>query len=294
MLQPVLDLLRVRPGSVVVDGTVGHGGHAEGMLAAAGDEGVLVAADWDEAMLRKAEENLKGTPGRKRFVHADFRDLPAWLHEHEAGGADAILLDFGVNLQHFQDPLRGFSFLTDAPLDMRMDRSSRETAAAWLGRATHGEIAAALRDYGGERWAGPIAREIVARRKRGGMKRTTDLVEAVLAAVPPQRRDKRIDPATRTFQAVRIAVNRELEGLEDAIRELAACLRPGGRMATLSYHSGEDRAAKNAFKSLARSAEFRIVTKRPLTPTAEETRENPRSRSAKLRAIERTNKETDE
>lgn len=288
MLREVLHFLNVREGATLVDGTVGHGGHAKAMLTAAGEKGTLVAMDWDETMLRKAEENLKDVPGRKFFVHTDFRMMPKVLEDLRISGVDGILLDFGVSIEHFEDVSRGFSFLADAPLDMRMNRSAKETAAAFLNRASQGEIERVLWEYGGERWANRIARVIVRKRKEGRMHRTQDLVDAVLEAIPPKYREKRIHPATRTFQAIRIAVNQELQDLQEAIVNAAFCLNPGGRMVTLSYHSGEDREAKLAFRKLTKEHGFRILTPRPLRPSNEEIRENPPSRSARLRAIERT------
>ena len=227
MLKEVLEFLAIRPGARVIDATVGHGGHAEKMLEAAGENGELIAFDWDWEMLRTAENNLEKTSGTKTFVNADYRTLPEWMGANRPDGADAILLDFGVNLQHFEDPSRGFSFASEAPLDMRMDRSTKETAAAWLNRASEGEIARVLREFGGERWAGPIARQIVKQRKESQLKTTADLVSAVMRAIPAQKRDKRIHPATRTFQAVRIAVNNELEDLQEtrSCRFLGCALR---------------------------------------------------------------------
>lgn len=287
MVEEVLDMLQIRKGAAIVDGTVGHGGHAAAMLQAAGKNGTLIAFDWDEWMIPRARENLAHVPGTKRFVHADYRQIPDVLSELKMVAVDAILLDFGATIEHFEDAERGFSFQSDAPLDMRMDVSTKETAAAWLGRATEKEIVRALREYGDERHAGLIARSIVRMRKDGRMKRTLDLVTAVESAVPPRLREKRIHPATRTFQAVRIQVNRELEGLREAIEKIAVCLRVGGRMATLSYHSGEDGAAKNAFRNLEKTGEFRNLTKTPRKPSQAEIESNPSSRSAKLRAIER-------
>lgn len=294
MLTEVLNALNIHKGAILVDGTVGHGGHAKEMLIAAGEEGTLVAMDWDETMLTKAEENLKDIPGRKFFVHADFRTIPEVLGRLHLPGADAILLDFGVSIEHFHDVSRGFSFLTDAPLDMRMNRSAKETAAAFLNRATQGEIERVLREFGGERWANQIARTIVRRRKEGRMHRTQDLVDAVFEAIPPRHREKRIHPATRTFQAIRIMVNQELHALQEAIVRAALCLNKGGRMVTLSYHSGEDREAKLAFRTLTKEYGFKTLTPRPLRPSYEEVRENPTSRSARLRAIERITHTTEQ
>jgi len=290
MLAEVLELLAPSPGAVIVDGTVGHGGHARALLEATGGTGALVAFDWDATMLQRAEERLADTPGEKRFVHADFRAVPEWVEEHLPGGVDAVLLDLGVNLEHFEDATRGFSFLEEAPLDMRMDRTSGETAAAWLNRAGADEIRHALREFGGERHAGSVARQIIERRAKGRMKTTSDLVEAVLDAIPPRLREKRIHPATRTFQAVRIVVNRELEGLEEACAAIAMTVKPGGRMAVLAYHSGEDGAVKRAFRSLDRE-QFTVLTRKPLRPSPAEVAANPSARSARLRAIQRNSKE---
>lgn len=284
LLEETMNLLNIQPGAIIVDATVGHAGHSEAMLARAGASGSLFACDWDSGMLERARENLQSVAGNKTFINADFRSISS----HIPTQADAVLMDFGVNWEHFEDSSRGFSFQANAQLDMRMDRSTKETAAAWLNRATHGQIASVLREYGGEKFAGKIAAEIVARRKSGAMKTTGDLVEAVMSAIPPRLREKRIHPATRTFQAIRIKVNEELEQLSETIIELAEKLRPGGRLATLSYHSGEDACAKHAMKSLEASHQFRILTKKPIVPSEREVSENPSSRSAKLRVIERT------
>lgn len=290
MLQEVLEWLQISRGDIVLDGTIGHGGHAEKMLEAAGPDGKLIGFDWDLEMLNTAEQNLEATPGTKLFVNADYRHVPQWVPMNQPGGIDAILLDFGVNLNHFENPERGFSFNAEAPLDMRMDRQAKETASAWLNRASEGEIAMALRNFGDEKWAGPIAKQIVKFRKESSLKTTTDLVTCVLRAVPPAKREKRIHPATRTFQAIRIVVNEELNDLQDALQAIARTLKPGGRMVTLSYHSGEDAAAKNAFRELARSSEFAVLTKKPVRPSEAEISENPSARSARLRAIQRTEK----
>ncbi|MGI8923989.1 MAG: 16S rRNA (cytosine(1402)-N(4))-methyltransferase RsmH [Fimbriimonadales bacterium] len=291
MLLEVMELLAIQGGATIVDGTVGHGGHAEQMLEAAGETGELIAFDWDMEMLKIAENNLTRTSGRKTFVNADYREIPAWL-ARERKSADAILLDFGVNLQHFEDTARGFSFAGEAPLDMRMDRSTKETAAAWLNRASEGEIARALREFGGEKWARPIARQVCLLRKGRGLKMTDDLVQAVLRAVPASKREQRLHPATRTFQAVRIAINQELDDLEDTVVQIACLLKPAGRMVTLAYHSGEDAAAKNAFRKLAANGEHSVLTKKPLRPSESEVSDNPNARSARLRAIGRAEEET--
>ncbi|MCX7801124.1 MAG: 16S rRNA (cytosine(1402)-N(4))-methyltransferase RsmH [Fimbriimonadales bacterium] len=285
MLDQVLAVLAVRPGSVVVDGTVGLGGHSERLAEAAGADGTLVAFDWDEAMLAHAQRRLERLLLRKYWFCEDFRSIPEAL-EGLGLRADAILLDLGLNSAQVDDPLRGFSFLQEGPLDMRMDRGRGEPASSLLNRLALGEIEDILRDYGDERFARAIARKIVERRKLRPLRTTRDLVECVLEAVPPKARDPRIHPATRTFQAVRCAVTRELEGLEDALVRIGRCLKPEGRMAVLAYHSGEDRCAKRAMRRLAEEG-FEELFRKPLLPEPEEVRRNPRSRSAKLRAVRR-------
>lgn len=287
MLKEVIELLNIKQGDTIIDGTVGHGGHAEALLQSAGPKGTLIAFDWDADMLKVAKKRLQLIPGNKTFIQKNFREIPTWVQSNHPTGVEAILLDLGVNLAHFDDPTRGFSFSVDAPLDMRMDRTTQETAAAWINRASEGEILRALKVYGGERWAGPIAKRIIEKRKTTGMRTTQDLIDCVMKAIPASKREKRIHPATRTFQAIRIVVNRELDDLEKAIEEIANSLKPGGRMVVLSYHSGEDHAVKHAFKRLDQSKQFELITKKPLVPSSEEVRQNPNSRSAKLRAIKK-------
>jgi 16S rRNA (cytosine1402-N4)-methyltransferase len=196
-------------------------------------------------------------------------------------------MDLGLNSAQIDDPSRGIAFSTEGPLDMRMDRTRGEPAAALLNRLSPMEIEKILFDNADERWAKAIAKKIVERRKETPLRTTTDLVDSVLAAVPARARDKRIHPATRTFQAVRIAVNSELEGIDEALVDAANCLADGGTLAVLSYHSGEDRQAKRAFKELAATNEFEDLYRKPRQPSAEEIARNPRSRSAKLRALRR-------
>jgi 16S rRNA (cytosine1402-N4)-methyltransferase len=286
MLAEILALLPLQPGGVAVDGTLGHGGHAVPMAGRVAPGGTLVGTDWDEAMLEIARRRLGAVEGVELDLHRDaFVNLGR--HLEKAGlKADGILLDLGLNSAQIQDPERGLSFLQEGPLDMRMDRSRGEPASALLNRWSPDEIERVLWQYGDERWARAIAKTIVERRKATPLRTTTDLVECVLAAIPPRARDKRIHAATRTFQAVRIVVNRELEDLEDALQGAAQALREGGVLAVLSYHSGEDRVVKKTFRALADEG-FEELMRKPQVPTEEETRRNPRSRSAKLRAIRR-------
>jgi 16S rRNA (cytosine1402-N4)-methyltransferase len=287
MLRELLELFCLEPGDVVVDGTLGLAGHSLRFIEAVAPGGTLVGLDWDESMLAEATRRIGNPEGvRVELRHSDFRSIFEVMADLNLQ-ADAILLDLGLNSAQIEDADRGMSFGQDGPLDMRMDRSKGEPASAILNRMSLGELESMIWDFGDERWAKMIARRIVERRKAAPLRTTSDLVECVLAAIPPGARDKRINPSTRTFQAVRIYVNRELEGLEGALRNAAECLKPGGVLAVLSYHSGEDRIVKNAFRDLAKNG-FRDLYKKPLLPGEDETRTNPRSRSAKLRALARS------
>jgi 16S rRNA (cytosine1402-N4)-methyltransferase len=225
------------------------------------------------------------------FFHADYRSISDCLKEAaEARGqapvAQAIFLDLGLNNAQITDPNRGISFVGDGPLDMRMDRSRGEPASALLNRWSEREIEKVLWTYGDEQWAKRIAKIILERRKEEPLKTTQQLVDCVMRAIPAAKREKHKHPATRTFQAIRIAVNGELDDLESAIADAARCLAPGGVMTVLAYHSGEDRAAKVAFKDLEDEG-FESLYKKPLVPTGDEIARNNKSRSAKLRAIRR-------
>lgn len=286
MMEEVLTALRLQPGQVAVDATLGLAGHARRMADAVAPGGTLVGFDWDASMLEIAKANLREKHGiRIEYVHSDYRGMHPAL-DSLGLKADGILMDLGLNSAQIDDPSRGISFREEGPLDMRMDRSEGEPASALLNRLGPDEIERILWTYGDERWARAIAKSIVARRKDRPLRTTADLVDAVLAAVPAGARDKRINPATRTFQAVRIAVNKELEGLEEAVTDAATCLAPGGTLAVLSYHSGEDRQVKHAFRALA-GEEFEEPLRKPQEPTTEEIARNPRSRSAKLRLLRR-------
>ncbi|RYG49755.1 16S rRNA (cytosine(1402)-N(4))-methyltransferase RsmH [bacterium] len=283
MAEEVLRDLALTPGETVADGTLGLAGHSRLMARQIAPGGSLLGFDWDAVMLAEAKSRLAEIEGVEfDFYHSDFRAL--------AGidiRLDGILLDLGLNSAQLDDPERGISFKDEeAPLDMRMDRSSGEPAAALLNRWSLDEITDVLHLHGDERWARAIARKILERRRERPLRTVGDLVECVLAAIPVRARDKRLHPATRTFQAVRIAVTRELEDLEETLFEIAQKLADGGRMVVLSYHSGEDRATKRAFRRLAEDG-FENRYSKPLTPTDEEIRRNPRARSAKMRTVSR-------
>lgn len=284
MVDEILDLFDLKPDSVVVDGTLGLGGHSERFLEKLGPKGTLVGMDWDRGMLERATERLAGRhDARIELHHADFRTVRNLLLTLGLK-ADGLLLDLGLNSAQVDDPERGMSFLQPGPLDMRMDRSQGEPAASVLNRMALGEIEQMLWDFGDERWARMVARKVIERRKKQPLRTTQDLVECVLAAIPVGARDKRIHPATRTFQAVRIFVNAELEGLDEALTGAAESLAPGGVLAVLSYHSGEDRIVKNTFRQLAQRG-YEDIFKKPQIPTDGEIRQNSRARSAKLRAL---------
>jgi 16S rRNA (cytosine1402-N4)-methyltransferase len=287
MLREVLDLLPLKPGGTVVDGTLGLGGHSLEMMKRVSPGGRLIGFDWDSSMLKVAEERLAARASSlmvtPTFVHDDFRTIASHLDRK----VDGILLDLGLNSAQVDDPERGISFKDEGPLDMRMDRSKGEPASALLNRWSPQEIEQALWDYGDERWARAIAKAIVERRKSKPLRTTSDLVDSILAAVPAGARDKRIHAATRSFQAIRIVVNGELEGLGDGLISSASCLAAGGVLVVLSYHSGEDRIVKTTFRDLAAEGGFEDLTRKPLTPTQEEIARNARSRSAKLRAVKR-------
>lgn len=284
MVQEILKALALKPGDCVVDGTLGLGGHSLHFIDAIRPGGTLVGLDWDESMLAIARERI-GSPKdvTVHFIHSDFREMTAALQEYSVK-PNGILLDLGLNSAQIEDSSRGITFRQNGPLDMRMDRSRGEPAAALLNRLSPQAIEDGLLEFGDERWARAIAKKIVERRRENPLRTTDDLVECVLAAIPTKARDKRIHPATRTFQAVRIMTNYELDGLASALEDAANSLQPGGCLAVLSYHSGEDRIVKNVFAKLADEG-FEISGKKPLVPTEAEIRRNSRSRSAKLRSI---------
>ncbi len=286
MVEEILALFPAGEGRVIVDGTLGLGGHSERFLQRLGARGTLVGIDWDSSMLERARDRLVGRfKARLELHHADFRTARNLLVTLGLK-ADGLLLDLGLNSAQVDDPERGLSFREDGPLDMRMDRTKGEPAAAILNRMSLGELEELIWTLGDERWARMIARKIVERRKIQPLRTTGDLVDCVLAAIPPGARDKRIHTATRTFQAVRIYVNQELEGLDEALVGAAESLAPGGVLAVLSYHSGEDRIVKNVFRDLAKQG-YEDIYRKPATASEAEIRRNPRSRSAKLRALRR-------
>ena len=297
MMKEVLDLLPLRPGATMVDGTLGLAGHSLEICRRISPGGLLIATDWDKEMLRMARTRLEEVQGVELSLHhADYRSLPQVLartlaEKGRRSGADGVLLDLGLNNAQIEDPSRGISFKEVGPLDMRMDSSQGKPLSELLAKMSASEIEEVLFELGDERWAKRISQVIVDRRKQKPLLTTTDLVECILAAVPLNMRDKRLHPATRSFMALRIYVNDELEGLEECLVDAGHLLAKHGVMVVLSYHSGEDRAAKMAVRRLVAEGGYECLTKKPLVPGEEEVARNPKSRSAKLRAVRRKDME---
>jgi 16S rRNA (cytosine1402-N4)-methyltransferase len=279
-------LLRPRHGGWVVDGTIGMGGHAERLLDAGGAGTRLLGIDHDPEALARARERLGRFGDRVTLRHGSFRDLGSHAREAGVDRAAAILLDLGLSSYQLEGSGRGFSFQKDEPLDMRFDPTRGQTAAELLADATEAELARILFEYGDERHARRIARRIVEQRQRSPLTSTAELVDAVKAGVPRAAWSHRTHVATRTFQALRMAVNHEPEALRQALEAAPELLESGGRLGVISFHSGEDRAVKHAFRAL-RTRGFVPLDPSPITPSDDETRDNPRARSAKLRVLER-------
>jgi 16S rRNA (cytosine1402-N4)-methyltransferase len=280
LLEEAMDLLAVSPGGLWVDGTVGLGGHAAEILRRSAPDGRLLGVDRDGETLAEARAALAAFGERARLMHADFRRLPDLMSPASTNG---ILLDLGVSSRQLDEAGRGFSFRTEGPLDMRMDRSAGPTAADVVNRMREAELADLIYRFGEEPKSRRVARAIVEARRRAPIRSTSALAEVVRRAA---RGRAGLDPATRTFQALRIHVNRELERLGEALAEVAGLLAPGGRLAVIAFHSLEDREVKQTFRALAQRG-FRLLTKKPVRPSAGEVARNPRSRSARLRAIVR-------
>ncbi|MGH7369415.1 MAG: 16S rRNA (cytosine(1402)-N(4))-methyltransferase RsmH [Candidatus Methylomirabilaceae bacterium] len=291
LAREAIAILRPRPDGCYLDATVGMGGHAEALLQECGPTGRLCGIDRDAESLALARDRLRRFGDRLDLHHGDFGRLGSIVAAMRWGPFDGILFDVGLSSNQLDDPSRGFSFGRDGPLDMRMDRRGTSAIAADLiARLPGREIARILREYGEERWASRIAGRIVAERRRSPLRSTTQLSRLVAAAIPRRAWPRRIHVATRTFQALRIAVNDELTSLERGLRDARALLAPGGRLCVISFHSLEDRVAKVSFRGWVRSepAGARLLTTRPMVPSEDEVQANPRARSAKLRAVERS------
>ena len=302
LLNEVLEWMNVQPDGVYCDGTLGDGGHSSAILKASGGTARLYGIDRDENAILAASERLKEYPGFTA-IRGNFHDAKKLLEEAGAEALDGALLDLGVSSPQLDTAERGFSYHEDAPLDMRMDQRQTMTAADFLNTADEREIMEVIRDYGEEKWAARIARIICEHRNEKPFETTFDLVHAVDAAIPKAvRRKDDGHPARRTFQAVRIAVNDELKPLEQALKDLTDCLKPGGRICVITFHSLEDRIVKRCFKTLenpcicppkapictcGRKPVVKVLAGGAVAPSADEVERNPRARSAKLRVAEK-------
>jgi 16S rRNA (cytosine1402-N4)-methyltransferase len=284
MVTEVVHHLEPSRGGMFVDCTTGLGGHARALLEAGASR--LIGLDRDPEALARAGEALGAWRERVELVHSDYRRLGAVLEARGLAAVDGVLADLGVSSMQFDAPGRGFSFRRDEPLDMRMDTSSGETAAEALAAVDEQALADVIYQFGEERHSRRVARAIVLARASGGIESTGRLAEIVRRAIP-HKGYSRIDPATRTFQAIRIWVNRELDGLDTFLRDAAGRLNPGGRLVVISFHSLEDRIVKHTLRALQTEGLIALRTKRPETPDEAETERNPRARSAKLRAAQR-------
>ncbi len=288
MVQEVLELLCPHADGTYCDCTVGLAGHACALLDACGPTGMLIGVDRDEEALAFAASRLvRFDPARWSLHHASFADLDEVVHHQRPGGVDGLLADLGVSSMQLDDPSRGFSFTNAGPVDMRMDRTSPGTALDVIRGSSPMTLERILCDYGEERHARRIARHLHEEVRRGRILDTRDLAQAVREA-SGRVRSGGVDAATRTFMAIRLAVNRELDQLQALLARLAAILAPGGVFVCLAYHSLEDRLVKRGLRALAAAGVGEILTARPLTPSMTEVRRNRRARSAKLRAFRKT------
>jgi 16S rRNA (cytosine1402-N4)-methyltransferase len=277
----VIEWLRPMEGQTFVDGTLGGGGHAQLLAEAVGKRGLVIGLDRDPAAVAQAAARLQDL--NVRATEANYADLPEVLQALEIEAVDGIVLDLGFSSDQLLDESRGFSFHSAGALDLRFDPTRGEPAWKLVDRLSAEHLADLIFRYGEERYSRRIARHIAETRRAAPIKTASDLARVVRESVP-RSRDERIDPATRTFQALRIAVNDELKWLEVALRRLPECLRPGGRIAVISFHSLEDRLVKDAFRE---QSQLQVLTRRPVRPSDAETFANARARSAKLRVAER-------
>jgi 16S rRNA (cytosine1402-N4)-methyltransferase len=300
MAKEALDLLQCKPGGIYVDATVGLGGHSLAILERIQPGGLLVGIDRDKESLEKAQARLKPFADSVRLFHDNFKNLPLILNNLATKPVDGILLDLGVSSYQLLSQERGFSFQSDAVLDMRMDRTQQWNAADLVNNLPESELAGIIYRYGEERLSRRIAAAIVHERAKGPITRCAQLASIITRLF--KVRQQGIHPATRTFQALRIAVNEELEGMEEFLSEAFGFLTPGGRIVVIAFHSLEDRIVKREFRKLAgqcvcdapselcrcpRQILSHLITPRPITPRPEELAVNPRARSARLRALER-------
>jgi len=284
LVEEVMTFLRCEPGRTYVDATLGGGGHASEILKRTAPDGVVVGVEWDEEALSEARNRLMPFGDRVKIFRENYIQLPDLVG---AESVDGMLLDLGLSSIQLEKAERGFSFRGEGPLDMRMDQRMNCTAADLINRLSSEELEEILSRDGEERWAKRIARAIVQERERDPVRTTQTLGKIVYRAIPRRFHTRRIDPATRTFQAFRIRLNEELDNLGKILETGWKVLKRGGRICIISFHSLEDRMVKETFRRLEKEGELRILTRKPVVPSEEEQRRNPRSRSAKLRCAER-------
>ena len=302
LYEPVLDLLNVKADGTYLDGTLGGGGHADGVCAKLSAKGVFIGIDRDKDALEAAEKRLAKHACRKFLVQSNYEDVKQVLQDVGVLRIDGALLDLGVSSFQLDNPQRGFSYMQDAPLDMRMNADDSLTAETVVNEYSRQQLATIIKEYGEEKWAARIAQFIDEARKEKRIETTFELVDIIKKAVPAAARREGPHPAKRTFQAIRIEVNDELGQLRRAVNDFIDVLAPGGRLAIISFHSLEDRIVKEAFQKrldpcvcppdfpvcvCGKKADVKKVTRKPVEADAEELAENPRSRSAKLRVIEK-------
>lgn len=301
LYEEVMQTLNIRPDGIYVDGTVGGGGHSSGICGKLSSSGTLIAVDRDTAALEAASERLAGYGCIKKFIHANYSDTEL-IADAAGGKVNGILLDLGVSSFQLDNADRGFSYMQDAPMDMRMNEDDILTAYDVVNGYSEKELTTIIREYGEEKWASRIARFIVRARESSPVETTGQLTEIIKAAIPAKARRTGPHPAKRTFQAIRIEVNDELGHLREAVRKLPDLLESGGRLAIITFHSLEDRIVKTEFEKrldpctcpkefpvcvCGKKADVKKVTRKPLTPSESELENNPRARSAKLRVIEK-------
>ncbi len=302
LLDECMEGLNIRPDGVYVDGTAGGAGHSSAIAARLGEGGKLIALDQDETAVAVATERLSVFGSRTQVVRSNFKELEAVCQELEIHEIDGLLLDLGVSSYQLDTASRGFSYQADAPLDMRMDVRNPLTARIIVNEYSEDRIRKILFEYGEERFSSRIASNIIRERERAPIETTGELVEIIKRSIPAAQRDGGHHPAKRSFQALRIEVNAELDVIAPAIRSAVRLLRKGGRVAIITFHSLEDRIVKQTFSELAEGCtcpknfpicvcgnrpQVKIVTRKPILPSAEELEQNPRSRSAKLRVAEK-------
>jgi 16S rRNA (cytosine1402-N4)-methyltransferase len=287
LVEEVMNLLRCEAHKTYVDATLGGGGHALEILKRTSPDGIVIGTDWDEEAIAEAKRTLVSFGDRIKIFRENFVHLPDLLEALNISEVDGILLDLGLSSLQLEKKERGFSLKGEGPLDMRMDQRINGTAADLLKDLSFQELESTLREFGEERWAKRIAKVILQEREEKPIGTTQELRQIVHRAIPGRFHSRKIDPATRTFQAFRIRVNEELENLRRILETGWTFLKRGGRICVISFHSLEDRMVKETFRKLDRDGVMRGITKKPITPSDEEKQRNPRSRSAKLRCAER-------